>query len=124
MSKIFFDHLIEIEEIKIYIDGIVEDHDEKEDLWNLIDEFINYNMISSILTALDEESHSEFVTMFLDKPYDLEITKYLDSRLAVPLSTLAKDIEKKMLYELSEILEADLKPKNAKSKSRKKRLKL
>lgn len=118
MSKIFFDHLIEVEEIKIYIDGIVEDHDEKEDLWNLIDEFINYNMISSILTALDEESHDEFVTMFLDKPYDLEITKYLDSKLPVPLCILAKDIEKKMLNELSEILKADLK-----SKSKKKRLK-
>ena len=106
MSRIFFDHLIEIEEIKIYINGIAESHEEREDLWALIDEFINHKIVASILSELDETFHDEFLSMFLDKPYDNGIVNYLNEKLPLPLENLINDKMVLIVSELCETLEA------------------
>lgn len=121
MSKIFFDHLIEVEEIKLYIDRVTQTHDEKEDLWNLVDEYINHRIISSILSGLDEGSHEEFLSMFLEKPYDPGIINYLDTRLTVTLDELVDKNLQEIINELNEILEIQPSAGNAVKSIKKKR---
>jgi hypothetical protein len=103
MSKIFFDHLIELEDIKSYIDNAAENHEEKEDLWDLVDEYVNHKVLITILTNLDSEYHDEFLLMFLDKPYDTGIIEYLDDRLSCPLCELIVETKSKVNQELEEI---------------------
>lgn len=105
MSKIFFDHLISIEEVGVYIDGVSTSHEEKEELWNLVDEFVNHKIISSILSELDEASHDEFLNMFLDRPYDVGIIDYLNEKLTFPLESLVSDKMKMIISELYVTLE-------------------
>ena len=105
MSKIFFDHLIEIEEIQLYIDKTATSHEEKEDLWNLVDEFVNHKVISSILSKLDAALHDEFLCMFLDKPYDMEIINYLNEKLPVPFESLLESRMNLIICELYETFE-------------------
>ena len=114
MSKIFYDHLIEFEEIKTNIGLITENFEEKEDLWNLVDEFINHKVLITILTNLDIEYHDEFLLMFLDKPYDVGIIDYLDDKLPCPFCELIDEMRSKVNQELEEIFEIKFGKKNSK----------
>lgn len=105
MSKIFFDHYVEIEDIKVFIDEMAQTHEEKEDLWNLVDEYINHKIISSILTKLDDNSQEEFLKMFFEKPYDSEIISYLDSKLGIALSEVINTKIGEIKNDLKEIFE-------------------
>ena len=108
MGRIFFDNLIEIEQVEIYIDRVVETHEEKEDLWELVDEYINRKIVSSILSQLDENSQEEFLSMFLTKPYDSGIKDYLDSKLDDPLEYLIGLSTENIVKELEELFEIQL----------------
>ncbi len=108
MGRIFFDNLIEIEQVEIYIDRVAETHEEKEDLWELVDEYINRKIVSSILSQLDENSQEEFLSMFLTKPYDSGINDYLDSKLDDPLEYLIGLSTENIVKELEELFEIQL----------------
>lgn len=120
MSKIFFDHLIEIEHIKMHIDNVSTSHEEKTDLWNLIDEYVNKKILILILEELDEEYHDEFMNKFLERPYDLELLDYLDERLSCPFCDLLSDRKDRIIKELEEILEFEA-PSSTNQKKRKKK---
>ena len=121
MSKLFFDHLFELDEIKIRIDQTLSERSEKEEIWELIDEFVNNRIIASILEELDESCHEEFIVRFIDKPFDIEIVDYLNSRLPLAFEELVNARRQQILDELKEILlleETGL--KKSKKKKRKK----
>lgn len=120
MSKIFFDYLIEIDEVKLHIDKVATSHEEKEDLWNLVDEFVTHRIISSILSELDETVHNEFLCMFLDKPYGMEIVDYLNEKLPLPFENLINDKMRQIVSELCETLEIQPSAGNEKRKVKKK----
>lgn len=121
MSKIFFDHYLEIEDIKIFIDEMAQTHEEKEDLWNLVDEYINHKIISSILTKLDDESQEEFLKMFFDKPYDSGIISYLDNKLGVAVGEIINLKIGEIKKDLRDIFEIQDKKRNVKKSSKKSR---
>ncbi|KKR10996.1 MAG: hypothetical protein UT39_C0012G0018 [Candidatus Woesebacteria bacterium GW2011_GWA1_39_21] len=103
MSKVFFDHLIEIDSLKVHIENIVNDNEEKVDLWNLVDEYINNKIIGAILSELNEEVHEEFISMFLERPYDLVIIDYLNERLETPVQDLIGVRMVNIVQELNDI---------------------
>lgn len=109
MSKIFFDHLIHLDEIKYHIDMIFKDPDEKVDIWNLIDVYINHRVVSLILSNLDEEYHEEFTVIFLDQPFNIGLVNYFDSKSLVPLNVLLDNNRNLILDELKKILEIESK---------------
>ncbi len=64
MSKLFFDHLIEIESISVHIKTLSENFDEKMDLWDLVDEYINRKIIYLVLNELNDSDHDDFWKCF------------------------------------------------------------
>ena len=68
MSKIFYDHLITLEEVDIEIRAISQTPDEKEELWKLIDEIVNHRMMITILESsnlknlLDQQTYLLILT--------------------------------------------------------------
>lgn len=120
MGSIFFDNLIEIERVKIYIDKVTETHEEKEDLWDLVDEYINRKIVSAILSELDENSQEEFLSMFLSKPYDNGIKDYLNSRLENSLEYLIGLNKENIIKELDELFEIQSEKKKLKNAASKK----
>lgn len=121
MGNIFFDNLIEIEQVKIYIDRVTQTHDEKEDLWMLVDEYINRKIVSAILSELDETSQEEFLSMFLSKPYDNSIKDYLNSKLENPLEYLIGLNIENIVKELDELFEIQPRKKLENSAGKKKK---
>jgi len=119
MSKLFFDHFIEIENISIHISGISESMEEKVDLWNLIDEYINNRIIYLILNELEDEHHDGFLEMFLDKPFDENIIGFLDERLPRSFESLITENLPLITSDLIEILEIQSPPSEKVEKKKK-----
>jgi hypothetical protein len=81
MSKIFYDHLIILEEVEVYIDRVAKTSEEKEELWRLIDEIIHHRVLTSILEKLPEEHHNHFLKKFFTKPFDDNLIPYLNEKI-------------------------------------------
>jgi len=109
MSRLFYDHLIEIKSIRFHIDRLSESYEEKTDIWNLIDEYVNNRILCLILDELEDEYHDEFLNMFLDRPYDGDIVTYLNERLRTPLESIIESNLPYMTSELMEVLEINVK---------------
>ena len=81
MSKIFYDHLIVLEEVNIQIDEVAKTSEEKEELWKLVDEIIHHRVMSAILEKLPEKHHKNFLKTFYASPYDDKLISYLNEKI-------------------------------------------
>ena len=81
MSKIFYDHLIVLEEVNIQIDEVAKTSEEKEELWKLVDEIIHHRVMSAILEKLPEKHHKNFLKTFYASPYDEKLISYLNEKI-------------------------------------------
>lgn len=105
MSKLFFDHLIELKEIDKQIKRVAKSTEEKEELWLLVDEIIHHKVMGCILDKLPREHHEEFLDIFHKSPHDSDLLiKYLRSRTNSDIEDLIiKEINDFSLNLLDEI---------------------
>lgn len=96
MSKLFFDHLINLSELESVIKNICITPEEKEELWNLIDGLIQIRVIENVLDLLPEENHYEFLEMYHKCPYDETIFQFIDE-------VVGSDIEEAISKEVSSL---------------------
>lgn len=75
MSKIFYDHLIILTHVETELKTTVETTEEREELWQIIDEIIHNRMLGFLLEKLPNDYHEEFLNAVYDEPYD---TRHLD----------------------------------------------
>lgn len=97
MSKVFYDHLIVIEDLEDKLRG-VEDTEEKEELHRLIDEMIHHRVLGCILDHLPREHHEEFLEKFHAAPYDDSLIDYLQKKTPQEV-----DIEEKIRTEVAKL---------------------
>lgn len=90
MTKVFYDHLIIIEEIIAVFDLRGIRGDEREEFLQLIDQTMHHEILGTILTHLPREHHEEFLIRFHAAPHDASLMTYLNERVSV-------DIEKEIL---------------------------
>jgi hypothetical protein len=81
MSKIFYDHLIILEELEVHIKAKAQSPEEKEELWGIIDEIIHHRVMGRILDTLPDRFHEEFLTKYHEAPYSEDLTLYLNHRI-------------------------------------------
>ncbi len=96
MSKLFYDHLLIIEEITFVIDRHHLSELENKKLLSIIDQTLNNHILDVILTHLPHQFHEEFIHKFTTHPNDLGLIPYLKDKVTV-------DIEKKILQRSSTI---------------------
>ena len=81
MSKLFFDHLIYLEEVEIEIKKSASSSEEREELWKLVDEIVTHKVLGKVLDKLPREHHEEFLELFHKCPHDeVRIFGYLRSK--------------------------------------------
>ncbi len=73
MSKLFFDHLVELKEVEKQIKKATKSQEEREELWGLVDEIIHHKVMGCILGKLPKDHHDEFLCLFHKSPHDEEI---------------------------------------------------
>lgn len=81
MSKIFYDHLLDLSHVEKEIKKNVKDPDERAELYHLVDEIVHHRVVGCILDRLPTTHHTEFLTRFSEKPHDEHILKYLSERI-------------------------------------------
>ena len=90
MSKLFYDHLIVLEELEHHLRDIVESSDEREELWQLIDEIIHHRVLGCILDRLPGEHHDEFIERYSSMPHDNSLLKYINELVEESMEELIK----------------------------------
>jgi len=83
MSKLFYDHLIIIEEVVAVLDEHKVDAKEKAKILDLVDTIIQHEILDTIFTYLPKEKHEEFLKMFHATPDNATLLSYLNDHAAV-----------------------------------------
>lgn len=110
MSRVFYDHLIVIEDFDRTIGAHVDTHEQKQELWQLIDEILHHRIMGVILDKLPQEYHEEFLESFRIAPYNTGLLDYLREKIK-------DDIEESIKLEAQSVLReivGDLRESSAK----------
>lgn len=106
MSKLFYDHLIILEELDHHIRHVAETPEEKEEMWSIIDEILHHRVIGCVLDRLPEEDHYEFLEKFHQAPHDAELLNYINLRIDEDIEDAIRaeiaDIKEELLEEIGE----------------------
>lgn len=81
MSKLFFDHVVDLSGVEKELKKIVPDKETQEELMQLIDEITHHRVLGCILDYLPEHHHKEFIDHIVDRPHDESILEYLKERI-------------------------------------------
>ena len=81
MSKLYYDHILVLDDIEEHIHVVAESPEEKEELWQLVDEIIHHEMMGCVLGHLHEDHHKEFLDKFHEAPHDEELIVYINERV-------------------------------------------
>lgn len=81
MSKLFYDHLIILQEVEAEIKKSAETEEERHELWQLVDEIVHSRVFERILDKLPSEHHEEFLDKFHKAPYDEGIINFLKEKI-------------------------------------------
>ncbi len=101
MSKLFFDHLIILEEVDSEIKKIATSTEEKEEMWLLVDEMVHHKAFDSILSKLPRDNHEEFLELFHSGPHDeIVIFNYLKNKIGQNIEELLKAEFGEFTYEI------------------------
>ena len=100
MSKIFYDHLIILEEVDRSIKGSTETQEERQELWQIVDEIIHHRVLGCVLAHLPREHHEEFLEKFHQAPHDEGLLDYLEEKIKKDVTKLIKEEVKSLSTEL------------------------
>ncbi len=100
MSKLFFDHLINLEDVEKEINEVSSTKEEKDELWQLVDEIIHHRVLGCILDKLPRKDHEEFLGMFHRHPYDEAIIDYLREKIGGNVEEIIKQEIGTLAFEL------------------------
>lgn len=106
MSKLFYDHLTNLELLDSHIRLVVDEKEQQKELWELIDSILHHSVLEFILDSLQPYHHDEFIVMYHDCPHDHRILVYLeekiDSKFSKKLENHIKKLEQTLLSETIE----------------------
>lgn len=90
MAKIFYDHLIIIEEVIAVLDEHNLPSEKRAEFLKLIDQTLHHEILDVILSHVPKDKHETFLTRFHQGPHDPSLMNFLKEHTEV-------DIEKAIL---------------------------
>lgn len=102
MSKLFFDSLVTLGDVDSEIKKIAKSKEEKEELWQIVDEMVHHRVMGCVLDRLPKENHSEFLERFEAAPYDESLMDYLKEKIGENVEELIKQEIGSLAFELLE----------------------
>ncbi|MBI4028776.1 MAG: hypothetical protein HY376_00185 [Candidatus Blackburnbacteria bacterium] len=100
MSKIFYDHLIILEEVEIELGKLDLDRDERRELEELIEETLHHRVLDRVLSELPRVHHEEFLQRFSKTPHDPYLIEYINERIEKSVGEHIQDEIEKMKKEI------------------------
>ena len=90
MSKLFFDHLVVLEEVEAEIKNVAETKEERDELWDLVDGMVHHRVLDTILDNLHHSHHEEFLDKFHKAPHDESLIDYLNEKIGKNIEEIIK----------------------------------
>jgi hypothetical protein len=90
MSKVFYDDLIVLEEVEEQIKSSVESSEEREELYNVVDEIVHHRVLEIILDHLPQKHHETFLEKFHETPHDYGLLEYLNKKVEKNMEEIIK----------------------------------
>ncbi len=109
MAKIFYDHLVMMEEIIVVIDQHDLSPKERQELISLVDQTLHHHILDVILTHLPVPHHEAFLALFHKAPHDPQLLTFLKEKTAVDIE---REIQKKAKTVKKSLISAITKSKN------------
>ena len=103
MAKIFWDYLIQIEEIEIKIDEYGLDKEEKLEFLRTVRQTFDARLLEEVLSLLPEEKHTAFLDKFTKKPHHPKLLEFLKEEIEdveEKISEIAKNLKEEILEKL------------------------
>ena len=110
MSKIFYDHLIDLSKVEKRVKKIAKTPEEREEIYQLIDEIIHHRMVGCILHELPPKDHQEFLCKFCNQPGSDGLMDYLKEHIKRDISKFLKKEIHNLAIELLEYVERRTRP--------------
>ncbi len=107
MSHLFYDHIITLETIEDAINQIASDHQQKQELWQLVDGITHQRVLHIILTHLPEKHHHQLLILIKDSPYSEDIFTFLEDKTQINLEKQLEQEKETLTQELLELITAD-----------------
>lgn len=96
MTKLFFDHIVDIADVHKTLDLYVIEAEERTELEQLIDEILHHHVLNIILSRLPTNHHPEFISMIKSKPHDTEIWVFLKTHAGEAIEDEVKQVSTKV----------------------------
>ena len=106
MSKLFFDQLVVLDDIDGEIKKLTKSREEKEELWQLVDEMVHHRVLGCVLDALPRGNHDEFLEKFHKAPHDESIMDFLREKVGDNIDELIRQEIGGLAFELLEEIRA------------------
>lgn len=104
MSKLFYDHLIFIDDLWQEIDLLELTVSEKTKLKNTVDEIMHTRVFTLLFDLLPQEFHEDFLKRFHARPYDVVhlgfITEKSGKDMHAEIVVLAKKVKIELLQDI------------------------
>ena len=108
MSKLFYDHLIVIEEVVAVLDEHKVKAKDKAKILTLVDQTLQHEILDAIFSYLPQEHHEDFMKMFHGAPHDMRLMEYLKDHTAINIELAILDrankTKRKVLAEVKKSL--------------------
>jgi hypothetical protein len=111
MSKLYYDHLVILEDVEIELNQMGLDRSERAEIEDLIEETIHHRVLERVLQHLPQEHHEEFLGKFTKAPHDPSLIRYLDQKIEASVERHIKDEMEKLKKELLEDIRTSKKSK-------------
>ena len=102
MSKLFFDQLIVLDDLDGEIKKVAKSKEEKEELWQLVDEMVHHRVLGCVLDALPRKNHEEFLEKFHKAPHDESLMDFLREKVGDNIDELIRQEIGGLAFELLE----------------------
>ncbi len=108
MSKIFFDYLLELDEIELFIKGQNFDYNEREEIWHLVDDILHHDIATEILDKLDRDHHHLFLEHITENPHDeKKVIEFLKEKISDDVEELIRLTGKKSALKILDSLKKE-----------------
>lgn len=83
--KVFYDHLILIDELFSEIEMLEMSQEEQESAKKLVDDIFHHEILSHILQLLPKSHHETFLIKFYDAPFDTSHIHFLSETIQIDI---------------------------------------
>ena len=109
MSKVFYDHLVVIDDIVVELDRHEIPPADREQFLKNLDEVLHHHILDTVLLFLPREHHDHFLDRFAREPHHPNILDFLKEKTKVDIEHEIKQtvdyVKKKILKDIEDSLE-------------------